>query len=143
MKETNVVKVKDIFTVGGVSIGGGESASRGGLHPGESAARGVCIQGVLHQGGCIQGVCIWVPGGLDPGGSASSGCEGICIQGRLGRPPPIGYYGIRQTSGRYASYWNAFKFFKILNLNSDHTLPPRHSNSAPTFKNSSFTAELC
>ena len=27
-------------------------------------------------------------------------------------PPPIGYYGIRSTSGRYASYGNAFLFLK-------------------------------
>ena len=25
-------------------------------------------------------------------------------------PPPAGYYGIRSTSGRYASYWNVFLF---------------------------------
>ena len=31
-------------------------------------------------------------------------------------PPPryMGYYGIRSTSGRYASYWNAFLFCKVL-----------------------------
>ena len=36
------------------------------------------------------------------GGSASGGV--------LGRPPTryMGYYGMRSTSGRYASYWNAF-----------------------------------
>ena len=32
------------------------------------------------------------------------------------RPPPPGYYGIRSTSGRYASYWNAFLFtFSLFN----------------------------
>ena len=46
-----------------------------------------------------------------------TGGGGVCIQGGLhavglGRhpPPPIGYYGIQPTSGRYASYWNAFCF---------------------------------
>ena len=40
------------------------------------------------------------------GGRAASGVG-------LGRPsPPIGYYGIRSTSGRYASYRNAFLFLK-------------------------------
>ena len=39
--------------------------------------------------------------------------------GGLGRPPwmqtpPIGRYGIRSTSGRYASYWNAFLFLLTL-----------------------------
>ena len=36
--------------------------------------------------------------------------EGYCIQGAgdWADPPPIGYYGIRSTSGRYESYWNAF-----------------------------------
>ena len=60
-----------------------------------SASRGVRIQGGLPPGG----------GGLHPGG------RGICIQGEkglhpgggLGRPPSFGYYGIRSTSGRYAS----------------------------------------
>ena len=34
---------------------------------------------------------------------------GVCIQGYWADPPPqIGYYGVRSTSGRYASYWNAF-----------------------------------
>ena len=35
------------------------------------------------------------------GGSASRG---------VGRPPPITYYGVRSTSGQYASYCNAFLF---------------------------------
>ena len=41
-------------------------------------------------------------GGLPPWESASRGLVG------QNPPPPIGYYGIRSTSGRYASYWNAF-----------------------------------
>ena len=58
-------------------------------------------RGCLHRGVYFRG-----------GGSASRGLhpEGmICIWG--GGPPPIRYYGIRSTRGRYASYWNAFLFF--------------------------------
>ena len=40
-------------------------------------------------------------GGLQPGGVGQT------------YPFPIGYYGIRSTSGLYASYWNAF-FFLIV-----------------------------
>ena len=36
--------------------------------------------------------------------------------GELERPPPIGYYGIRSTSRRYASYWNAFLFCTYLTV---------------------------
>ena len=91
---------------GGVCFRG--SASERGLHPGGSASRGVCIQGV-----CIQGRSASVGGGAFASrGSASGGVciWGVCIQGHLGRlcPPLIGYNRIRSTSGRYASYWNAF-----------------------------------
>ena len=46
-------------------------------------------------------------GGLHPGGGSASR-RGVCIQGGLGRPPPIRYCGIRSTGGRHTSYWNAF-----------------------------------
>ena len=63
---------------------------------------------------CSRGGGVFASGGLPRGwGSASGGLhpEGmICIWG-VGRPPPIRYYGIRSTRGRYASYWNAFLFF--------------------------------
>ena len=71
-----------------------------GLHSGA-----VCIQEGLQNGGGLH------PGGLgrlpprrQTWGSASGG--GV----RQIPPPPIyiGYYGIWSTSGRYASYWNAF-----------------------------------
>ena len=69
--------------------------------------RGVCIRGVSTSGGvCIGDVCMG--GGMDlhPGR--------VCIQeGSAPRgwaDPPIGYYGIQSTNGRYASYWNAFLF---------------------------------
>ena len=76
----------------------------------------------LGQGNVFTGICLSTGGGLasqnqklhDQGASASS--RGVCIRrglhpGRgLDRPPSryMGYYGIRSTSGRYASYWNAF-----------------------------------
>ena len=47
-------------------------------------------------------------GGLHPG------------RGIWQTPPPIAYYGIRSTSGRYASYWNAFLFSVCFQLNSKY-----------------------
>ena len=47
-----------------------------------------------------QGVCI---PGLPTGGSASGGVGQIAAPHRY-----MDYYGIRLTSGRYASYWNVF-----------------------------------
>ena len=46
------------------------------------------------------------------GGSAASGGL-VCPPRGVGgwADPPFGYYGIRSTSGRYASYWNAFLFY--------------------------------
>ena len=51
----------------------------------------------------------WPGWGLHPGGSASGGSAS---RGGWADPPPryMGYYGIQSTSGRYASYWNAFLF---------------------------------
>ena len=76
----------------------------GSLHPG-----GICLQGVLHQMGLHPGGS----GGLHPKG------EGVLHPGKgglhsggLGRSPE--HYGIRSTSRRYASYWNAFLFRSIL-----------------------------
>ena len=54
----------------------------------------------VYEGYVFTGVC------LSTGGSASRG-RGFCIRG-ADTPTPIGYYLIRSTSGRYASYWNAF-----------------------------------
>ena len=95
----------------------GSASGRGGLPMGVCIQRGLprgdCIQGVgevciqrgLPRGDCIQGVgvciqrrvCIQEAGGLHPEGG-----------GGWADHPPIGYHGIWQTSGRYASYWNAF-----------------------------------
>ena len=57
----------------------------------------MCVIPSVHRGVCIQS-------GLHPAGSASMG---IC-SGGWAHPPQIGYYRIRSTSGRHASYWNAF-----------------------------------
>ena len=95
----------------------GGSMPMGGLHPGgggvriqrgESASRGVCLGGVCLWRSAYRGVCL---------GEIASRGWGVCIQeagglhpedGGVGQTPPIGYHGIWQTSGRYASYWNAF-----------------------------------
>ena len=72
-----------LFTGGGLGLGPGGSLSQGGL----------CLGGSLSGG-----VSVW--GGLCLGGSISGG---ISVQGGLchGDPRTV-------TSGRYASYWNAF-----------------------------------
>ena len=61
---------------------------------------------------------------LREGNVFTSVCQEFCPLGRgchmvhplpLGRHlPPIEYYGIRPTSGRYASYWNAFLFLNAI-----------------------------
>ena len=85
------------------------SVHRGALHPGGLHPRGllpgfVCIQGDLHpEAGSAS------TGSLHPGGSASRRVW-------ADPPPPIGYHRIRSTSGRYASYWNAFLFSLYLYL---------------------------
>ena len=110
--------------------------TRGGLHPGGlypgvggSASRGG-VGGC--KGGCIQGKGVLHPGegesasreGLDPGGlhlgwldrSLRSAYWGGGSASRgLGRYMRyMRYYGIRSTSGRYASYRNAFLLYFIL-----------------------------
>ena len=79
---------------------------------GGSASKGVCLQGRYAWGGASG-----ERGCLPPGGSASRGVGQT--------PPPIRYYGIRSTSGRYASYWNAFLCLFILQGGAD----PEHSDS--------------
>ena len=83
--------------------------SQGGrvLHPGGSASKG----GGLHL---VGGLCFCFQGGLHPVG--------------LGRSPIV-YHGIRYTSGRYASYWNASLLFVTL-------LQVHHRENAQVFKQS-------
>ena len=60
------------------------------------------------EGNVFTGVCPW--GGVSQH-ALGRGClpSGLSAQGTRGRQPfPARYYGIRSTSGRYASYWNAF-----------------------------------
>ena len=76
---------------------GGGLHLEGDLHPGG---------GVLQRGGMHPG---W--GGLHPGGGCLHPGERVCLEGGLGRPPSIGYYGIRSTSGRHATYLNASTLF--------------------------------
>ena len=82
---------------------------------------GFCIQESLHLGG------------LHPWG------KGVCILrgGRLGRHPSPRYHGIRSTSGRYASYWNAFLFKIFLSFFLDG------SSFLPAFVETSFQCFFC
>ena len=51
--------------------------------------------------------------------------RGAASGGVGGQTPHIGYYGIRSTSGRYASYWNAFLFindFKCIQIVTEFCL---------------------
>ena len=64
---------------------------------------------------------------LEQGNVFRNVCQSFCPQGERGLPNPtppprcrhyldaphMGYYEIRLTNGRYASYWNAFLFGKI------------------------------
>ena len=86
---------------GGGGLHPGGSASTGGLPPGASASRGrgVCIEGRACNGG---GVCFQARGRGKRRGSASRG--GMHLRGWA----PRKHYRLRSTSGRYASYWNAF-----------------------------------
>ena len=89
-----------------------------------------CSQGgwlpSMHHRSHDQGVCIW----------------GVCIRG-VGRPPR--YYGIRSTSGKYVSYWNAFLFFRVISFWNSILIPkfkPKsHTLSHPWILIS--TAQLC
>ena len=83
-------------------VSGWGCLSRGVSGWGVSVQGGLCPEGGLCPGGSLPGG-VSVPGGgggqgdLCPGGSLSG--RGLCH----GDPPMV-------TSGRYASYWNAFLF---------------------------------
>ena len=64
--------------------------------------------GVSVWGGSLSGVFVWV--GLGPGGSLGGLCPGGSLSGAglLGRETPR-----TVSSGRYASYWNAFLLLKV------------------------------
>ena len=84
----------------------------GGMHGGGMHGRGVCVVGACMAGAMSTAVDSIHPTGMHP----------CCPRQTplLGRPPkadtpppgqtppPPGYYGIRSTSGRNASYWNTY-----------------------------------
>ena len=87
-----------------------------------SVSHSVHIEGVCGRGVRMwQGVRIW-QGACVSEGMHGRGCawQGACMAGgMLGRgaimacTPPFGrYYEIRSMTGQYASYWNAFLFYK-------------------------------
>ena len=72
---------------------------------------------ILFTGGGRVGFPACITGHMTRGSTSRLVCiRGVCIGGGWGGrgvgqtllPRHIGYYGIRSTSGRYASYWNAF-----------------------------------
>ena len=93
---------------GGSASGGGKSASRWGLHPDV----GLHPDGGLYPGGSTSRE------GLHPGGRGSTS-KGSVSKGstsrRVGQTTihTLGYYGMQSTSGRDASYWNAFLFIYL------------------------------
>ena len=67
----------------------------------------LCCPCATESGGGVSASRVGV-GKTPPPRSAYRGA--VCIQGGWADPPPryMGYYEIRSTSGRYASYWSAF-----------------------------------
>ena len=103
-----------VFTPVCHSVHGGGGCIQGALHP--SGEGELCIQGGIYIHGGLHLECLNAGWGFTSWGSAS---RGICIQGGLHRgdlhpegsvsgggwaDPTFGYYGIRSTSGRDASY---------------------------------------
>ena len=93
----------------------------------------------IFEGGWLGGVCSKFSGGGWLGGVCSKflgrgcllknfggGCllqilgGGVCS--KFGGGPPI--FGIRSTFGRYASYWNAFLFVAIFNIETTLSVAP-------------------
>ena len=77
--------------------------------------------------GCLgAGACVVAPGGhawFLPGGMHGFFWGGMCGFFRGGGEARIGYDEIRSISGRYASYWNAFLFYRGLSQNKVLALP--------------------
>ena len=69
---------------------------------------------------------LYPEGCLHLGVSAS---RGVCMQGHGSADPPstFGYYRIRSTSGRYASYWSAFLVLKLI-LHTSGLIPESKLN---------------
>ena len=87
--------------------GGGGHAWQGGMH-GRSPWQGECAW---------QGVCVAGGGPVLQGGVFGRGVNGrgACRTGGMhAMHPPGRYYEIQSMRGRYASYWNAFLFYKCL-----------------------------
>ena len=83
MKRRNILmKKQECFPTAAVAAFGYHYGG-GGLPPGTSASRGVCLQGVYLQGDLPGGFCLQ-EGSLRPGGSASGG-EGVSASRGLGR----------------------------------------------------------
>ena len=122
---------KEIFSQGG----GDFPACITGNMTGRSASRvGSAFRGGLYLGGLYPGSASTASRWSASRGSSSCGLppvEGgaswVCLKERLGRIPGSAYkcrgwpdslapkiHGIQSTSGRYASYWNAFLF--VVNL---------------------------
>ena len=129
---------------GGLHWGGKRSQLSGGLLLSGVCIRGSASTGICIWGVCIRGICIQRKGGLHPGeGGLHPGEEGLHTGG-IGQTttPPKGYYGIRSTSGRYASYWNAFLFFIFLvDINVKSTLGPAH-NEFGHYENPAITSRI-
>ena len=93
-------------------------------------------------GGCLGGLHPW--GGLSRGGLHPEE-GGVCIRGSWADSPPIGYYGIRSRSGRYASYWNAFMFCSECSLLTQFVLlhdPKIGGESRSSLKQETFARIL-
>ena len=111
-----------------VSVSGGVSVQGGSVCGGCLSRGGLCLWGVSVQGRFCLGVS--VQGGLCRGGSQS---RGVSVQG--GSVRSVTESPRTVTSGRYASYWNAFLYLNrllkisILQSKSCYLFTPSKSGS--------------
>ena len=125
--------MKLIFTTRKRSLRRQVSVCPQGVCVSQHALGGVSVQGLSRVVGVCPGGCLpgrgHPPGGVCPGGSARGVWQTPPDQRQTPLPdwrqtPPPGpeadtplpgtrgrHYGIRSTSGRYASHWNAFLFY--------------------------------